>query len=196
VGLVVRGLTSPLLAPVELEIGDGEAVVVRGASGSGKTLLLRALADLDPSEGEVTVDGRARSSMTGPAWRRLVRYAAAEPAWWGDGVGEHFRDPGTVEPTRLGLGTDCMGWSVARLSTGEKQRLGLLRALEDRPRAMLLDEPTAALDSEAEAAVEALLRERLAAGACLLLVTHGEAQAKRLARRQMVMEHGRLRAVT
>lgn len=192
-GLVVRGLTSALLARVELELAGGEALVVQGASGSGKTLLLRALADLDPSDGEVTVDGSARSAMTGPAWRRLVRYAAAEPAWWGDSVGEHFRHPASIDSPRLGLDADCMGWSIARLSTGEKQRLGLLRALEDHPRVLLLDEPTAALDTDSQAAVESLLRERLAAGACLVLVTHSDAQAARLGRRRMVMDRGRLR---
>jgi ABC-type iron transport system FetAB ATPase subunit len=46
----------------------------------------------------------------------------------------------------VGLPGDCMDWQVARLSTGEKQRLGFLRALEDSPQVLLLDEPTAALD--------------------------------------------------
>jgi putative ABC transport system ATP-binding protein len=56
----------------------------------GKTLLLRTVADLDPNDGVVTLDGRDRSTIAGPEWRRLIVYVPAEPRWWADTVGEHF----------------------------------------------------------------------------------------------------------
>ncbi len=72
------------LPPLSFEVPDGECLAVEGASGAGKTLLLRAIADLDAATGDVTVDGEERREMPAHAWRRRVRYCAAEPAWWAD----------------------------------------------------------------------------------------------------------------
>src|SRR5215831_4060928 len=58
----------------------------------GKTLLLRAIADLDPNDGFVSLDGRDRAAIAAPEWRRLVGYVPAEPGWWADTVGEHFAE--------------------------------------------------------------------------------------------------------
>lgn len=192
--LLVAGLRSGLFGPVDLQVARGECVAVQGPSGSGKTLLLRAIADLDPAKGGRSLDGRSHLAMSGPDWRRAVRYAAAEPGWWDDRVAAHFRDPQRAAEAagRLGLPPACMDWSVTRASTGERQRLALLRAVEDGPAVLLLDEPTAALDAAAEAAAERLLRELMAGGTGILLVTHSAGQAARLARRRLVMQGGRL----
>jgi ABC-type iron transport system FetAB ATPase subunit len=181
-----------------LVVSAGEIVTLRGASGSGKTLLLRAIADLDPHKGEVSLNGIARSGMSGPEWRRRVRFVAAEAAWWADRVGEHFRAPDKAGAmaTQVGFPHGCMDWHVARLSTGEKQRLGFLRAVEDRPNVLLLDEPTAALDRTSKRAVEALIKRLQADGAAIVLVTHSDSQAGRLAGRRYVIERGRLREET
>ena len=80
--LHVRDLRTSILKPASFSLSAGEAIAVRGASGAGKTLLLRAVADLDPNEGLVTLDGRDRSAIPGPEWRRLVGYVPAEPGWW------------------------------------------------------------------------------------------------------------------
>ena len=95
--------------------------------------------------------------------------------------------------TQVGFPHGCMDWHVARLSTGEKQRLGFLRALEDRPNVLLLDEPTSALDKAAERAVETLIKRLQADGAAIIVVTHSDSQASRLAGRRYVIESGRLR---
>jgi ABC-type iron transport system FetAB ATPase subunit len=196
--LVANGLHSAVLKDCHLAVSAGEIVTLRGASGSGKTLLLRAIADLDPHGGEVSLDGLERSAMTGPEWRRRVRFVAAEAAWWADRVGEHFLAPDEAAAMAMdvGLPFDCMDWQVARLSTGEKQRLGVLRALEDHPQVLLLDEPTAALDETAERAVEALIKRLQNDGVAIVLVTHSDNQAQRLADRRYVIENGRLREET
>ena len=61
--------------------------------GGGKSLFLRMIADLDPCQGEVFLDGVERRRMTAPAWRRQVVYNAAEPGWWREAVAEHFPGP-------------------------------------------------------------------------------------------------------
>ncbi len=127
-------------------------------------------------------------------WRRRVAYLAAEPGWWADVIGAHFPDPTVARElaAALGLSEKFFDAPVAQVSTGERQRLALVRLLLLAPRIMLLDEPTAALDEAAAARVEAVLAERLAAGVAIVLVTHDDAQAARLAGRRLRIADGRL----
>src|SRR5690349_13121090 len=89
--LRIIGLQSPLAGPFDLELAAGECLAITGASGSGKSLCLRMIADLDGNEGDVLLDGASRRSFSAPAWRRQVVYNAAEPGWWHERVGDHFR---------------------------------------------------------------------------------------------------------
>lgn len=192
--LRLRGIYSERLAPVGLDLAAGECAAIMGPSGSGKSLLLRQIADLDPGHGEALLEGRPRSGMRGHEWRRKVMYCQAEAGWWDDLVLRHFTDraQALVIMQRLGLSPDKLDALVHELSTGERQRLGLVRALALAPRVLLLDEPTAALDQAATDQVEAELRRYLDGGAAILMVTHSPAQAQRLARRSWRMEQGRL----
>ena len=105
--LQIRDLRTNLLELAALSLSAGECIAVQGPSGAGKTLLLRAIADLDPNEGLVCLEGRDRSTIPGPGWRRLVGYVPAEPGWWADTVGEHFSDmDGGTRP--------CQGPGVSR----------------------------------------------------------------------------------
>ena len=108
--------------------------------------------------------------------------------------GVHFGDHVSAAALfpELGIAADALGWQVARLSTGERQRLALARLLLVRPDVMLLDEPTSGLDPGAVAMVEDILTKRLAAGAALLLVTHATEQAGRLATRRLRIDAGRV----
>lgn len=193
--LQVRDLRTNLLKPASLSLSAGECIAVQGPSGAGKTLVLRAIADLDPNEGLVCLDGRDRSTMTGPEWRRLVGYVPAEPGWWADTVGEHFSEwaAALAFARQLGFPDEAKAWPIARLSTGERLRLALIRALMVGPRVLLLDEPTAALDPASVAAVEALIATRLRAGLAVLWVTHDAGQAKRVAHRLLVVRDGQIR---
>jgi phosphate-transporting ATPase len=192
--LTVRRLSRPGLEPVDLDLAAGECVALSGPSGAGKSLLLRAIADLDPNQGAVGLDGDDRDAMPAPEWRRRVTYVATESGWWAEAVGAHFDDrvAAVDQIQRLALAAEAVDWPVARLSTGERRRLALARALLRGPRVLLLDEPTSGLDDAAADAVEAQLRQRLADGVGILVITHDAAQADRLAGRRLSMRDGRL----
>jgi ABC-type iron transport system FetAB ATPase subunit len=192
--LVLHQLRTRHVGPIELTVEAGECVCIRGASGSGKSLLLRAIADLDPHQGEARLDARACAVMPAPQWRHQVALVMAEGQWWAETVSAHFADgcdPAWLE--RLSLPAAALDWEVARCSTGERQRLALLRTLMRRPAALLLDEPTGNLDEDSTARVEALLDDyRREHGAALLWVSHDPRQAARVAQRRFLLEDGRL----
>ncbi|MCW5299406.1 ATP-binding cassette domain-containing protein [Herbaspirillum lusitanum] len=182
--LQVEGLYSALAGPYSFGLNGGECLVVSGPSGAGKSELLRMIADLDENTGEISLHGIRRQEMAAPEWRRRVVYQSAEPAWWEPTVGEHFEPSGLEEAcillAQLNLPYGILNAEISRLSTGERQRLALIRSLLIRPKVLLLDEPTGALDQVNTAAVEAVLRDSLHAGLALVLVTHSAEQAERL----------------
>ena len=83
--LEVDGLIAPHLGPLDFSVDRGQILFVTGPSGAGKTLLLRALADLDPHEGEIRLAGAAAADIAPPEWRRRVAYLPAEPSGGGPG---------------------------------------------------------------------------------------------------------------
>lgn len=182
------------LGPLDLKIPAAECFALTGPSGAGKTVLLRAIADLDPHEGEAQLGGQACASMPAPEWRRRVGYLTPEPHWWRATVGEHFGAAASSELVeQLGIPADAWSWPVERLSSGETQRLALVRLLEGEPRALLLDEPTAHLDDTWTRAVESIVAKyRGEHGAPVLWVTHDVEQARRVASRHLVLTDGRL----
>ena len=175
--------------PVSFALRAGERIGVSGPSGCGKTRLLRALADMDPWQGEVRLESQSPAAMPASAWRRRVAYLPAESQWWYDDVGAHFAvAPEAADVRALGLETEVLAWPVARLSSGEKQRLGLLRTLANRPTVLLLDEPTAHLDAERTRAFEALVLRRCEAeGMMAVWVAHDPEQLRRVAARGFLM---------
>jgi ABC-type multidrug transport system ATPase subunit len=191
--LRIERLATKLIGPMSFEVAAGECLALMGPSGAGKSLLLRAIVDLDPNTGNVMVGVHARDDMPASEWRKLVGLVPAESGWWADRVRDHF--PAKFDATgligKLGL-AGSLEWDVGRLSTGERQRLALARALCRRPEALLLDEPTGSLDEHATKLVEDLIRECCGDGMALLLVTHDRSQAERMAKRLLRMSDGRI----
>lgn len=185
--LEVDGLRVDGIGPVDLVIGSGECLVLSGPSGAGKTRVLRAIADLDRHTGRVVCEGVACEDVPAPEWRRRVGMLAADSQWWRDRVAEHFGTPPSPETlAALDLPPGVLEQPVARLSSGERQRLALLRLLANRPRVLLLDEPTANLDPDNVARVERLVADYLATlGAAAIWVSHDPRQRERVAHRVM-----------
>ncbi|WP_038052987.1 ATP-binding cassette domain-containing protein [Thioalkalivibrio sp. ALJ1] len=196
--LDVHALKTEHLGPLDLALQPGELAQVTGASGSGKSLLLRALADLDPNAGEVRLHGEPRDNMLPVQWRRRVAYVPAETAWWGEYVDEHLpaefsREQALHWLDQVALPEASLRWEVERLSSGEKQRLGLVRALLNQPRVLLLDEPTANLDLENTKRIERAVRGYLAEqDAAALWVSHDTLQRQRLGGRILTIHEGQL----
>ncbi len=190
----VQNLVYHNLAPVSLQVDACECIGLFGPSGSGKTRLLRVLADLDPFEGEVFLNGKSLFEHPPFEWRRLVALLPAESQWWFDTVGEHFYryDKGFLQA--LGFDESVMHWQTSRLSSGEKQRLALLRMLANEPQVLLLDEPTANLDARFVEHVEAILqRYKKEHEAALLWVSHDRRQLTRVADRIFQIDGQKLR---
>ncbi len=179
------------LPPLSFEVPAGECLAIEGPSGAGKSMVLRALADLDAAEGYVTLDGFDRREMAATTWRQRVRLVAAEPGWWAETVRAHLD---AVSQTRLqrllgsiSLDPKLLDAPISRLSTGERQRFALVRALADEPQVLLLDEPTAALDKSNAAQVEELIKFQLLSGRQVILVSHDAAQIERLAHQKLIL---------
>jgi putative ABC transport system ATP-binding protein len=195
---------------VSLSIAAGELVALYGPSGSGKTTLLMLIAALiEPDGGAVLVDGRDLSGLTDSERSRYrlkelgfvdqtsdllpggnVVQNAAMKLW----LLEHTRDAEhRIEPLllRLGLG-DRFAHRADQLSTGERQRVMIARALSTGPKLVLADEPTGSLDTHRGREILQLLvevcREQDAA---VLLVTH-DPQATAFADRVFALRDGRL----
>jgi ABC-type iron transport system FetAB ATPase subunit len=178
--------------PYTFRIAAGRVTGLQGASGAGKTLLLRAIVDLDPHRGQVRLGDMAREQVPAAIWRKTVAMLPAESFWWFDAVGDHFQVPvQDIEATlqQLGFEPDVLCWEVSRLSTGEKQRLAIVRLLQNNPRALLLDEPTASLDAANIECTETLLLDYCRLQQVpLLWVSHDPQQLERVADDQFYLE--------
>lgn len=179
-----------VLSVERFEVTAGEHWLVLGPSGCGKTTLLHVVAGLlRPSEGEVEVAGQALAALSGAAldrWRgrtvgialqaqhlvphlsvrdnlRIAQYLAREP-----------QDDARIAETLAALGVaDKAARKPAELSQGERQRVTIARAVVNRPKLLLADEPTANLDDHAtERAVDLLTKQAEVHGATLIVATH------------------------
>lgn len=182
--LTCTGLTRrPWFVDRDLELAAGEIVFLRGATGSGKSLFLRTLADLDPCEaGTITLEGKGREEFPPGEWRRRVLYLHQSAPRLPGSVAENLERIRRIAHSSVPV--DWLGLSpeadAERLSGGEAQLLALARARLLPARVLLLDEATSAMDSTTARRIEDLLAAQAAAGAALLWVTHDEGLAARL----------------
>ena len=210
-----------MLRGVDLDVARGEVVTVIGASGSGKTTLLRCVNLLETYDaGSITVDGvEVGYSGEGPARRRrgereLARIRAdtgmvfqlLQPVPAPDRAGERDARPaqgaqaeqgrgGATSPSagsaRVGL-ADKRDSLPYELSGGQQQRVGIARAVAMKPKVLLLDEITSALDPELVGEVLDVVRELAAEGMTMILVTHEMAFARDVSARVVFMDAGRV----
>ena len=194
--LKLEQLRCDRLKPIDLEIHPGECVCISGPSGSGKSTLLRAIADLDPHQGYVYLDGQEQAGMAPNLWRSQVGLLAAESHWWFDELRPHFPSIEQDWFESLDFELNVLDWQVSRLSSGERQRLALLRLLCHHPKVLLLDEPSANLDAENTTRIEHLLLDYAKEfEAPLLWISHDSKQIKRLSQRHYRIESGELQEV-
>lgn len=178
------------LAPARLNgrCEPGQVTVLTGANGAGKSTSLQIIAGLvAPSSGHVTVDGVDVTTLDRESWWSELVWLAQRPVIIAGSVAANlalFGELDDVESACHASGFDevvaglpdgintMLGRAGTGLSLGQRQRLGLARALGSRARVLLLDEPTAHLDPATEAAALAAIAARAAAGATVIMVAH------------------------
>ncbi len=194
--LTLENISVGTLEGVNLSLRGGDIVCVSGPSGSGKSRLLRAVADLDPHQGTVVLDEMQQGLVPGHRWRRQVMMVPADSQWWYEDVGAHFEPEHRSLPSALGLPPETMGWAVSRLSSGERQRLAIARALARQPRVLLLDEPTANLDEDMTRQVENWLLEEIRTRDLIVIwIAHDIGQIERVASRHFRIQGNTLEPV-
>ena len=199
---------------VDLEVVAGSFVAVLGPNGSGKSTLARLLTGtLRPSRGRALYRGADAHSLPRQALARDVgvvpqsethafpmsvrdvvvmgRYPHLGP-WRSAGTADRHAITDAMERCDV---ADLADRSVASLSGGERQRVLIARALAQQPRALVLDEPTAALDVRHEMGIFELLRALCAEGVTVLLVTHNLNLAARYADRLLLLDRGHVAAI-
>ncbi|KAK9843236.1 hypothetical protein WJX74_009070 [Apatococcus lobatus] len=190
-----------ILTGLSFQVRIGEVLFIRGASGVGKSLLLRALAYLDPIEGGVlTLEGRTPEQLGVPKWRARVTYVPqtrvlnkgtpSELYFAAQQFKAQKGRPRSDLPAiihDLGLEPGVLNQQWSELSGGQAQRVVLALALALQPKILLLDEVTSALDHDAVLKVEKVLK---ACGAALIWVTHNDTQPARVGGRVLVLPLG------
>lgn len=197
-----------VVANMSLEVRPEECVGLIGPNGSGKSSALRAVAGLIRSaSGRVVIDGRPLDTWSRMERARYLAYLAQERVIGWDLAVKHvvalgripFGDRNSAEAQAAvtealaATGTtDLADRSVQSLSGGERARVLLARSLAGRPRILLADEPTAALDPRYQLAAMRTLREAAARGAAVLVVLHDLTLAARACDRVAIMTGGRV----
>lgn len=199
-----------ILDGIDLSLEAGSAVALVGHSGAGKTSLGLALLGLLPgSHGEVFWNDCSVAYLKTPAWQNLLGYLPQQVEFVSGTVAQNIARFGDIDANavvqaamragvhemvlRLPKGYDTpIGPQGLALSSGQKQRIGLARAMYGQPRFMVLDEPDAHLDDASEQTIVQALMQLKADGCTLLLITHKK-RILSLCDRVLVMDSGRIR---
>jgi cell division transport system ATP-binding protein len=202
------------LRDLTLRVDKGEFVFLTGPSGAGKSTLLRLLLRQDvPTEGEIIVGGRNLAALTArqvQSYRRSLGFVfqdfkllqrktvlenvAFVPRVLGMPLSQQQRKTFQVLKW-VGL-QHRMNAYPQELSGGEQQRIAIARALVNDPVIILADEPTGNLDPDLSLEIMNLLREINARGTTVLVATHDRELIRRVGRRALTLDHGRIVEVT
>ena len=197
-----------VLRGVDLEVRAGEVVCVIGPSGSGKSTLLRCINRLeDPTEGVITIAGeplptggkaldrvRAELGMVFQRFHLFPHMTALENVMSGPLTVQKkttaaARERASALLVKVGLADKASSYP-GQLSGGQQQRVAIARALAMEPKAMLFDEPTSALDPELVGEVLAVMKQLVAEGMTMVVVTHEMGFAREVADRVLFMDGG------
>ena len=216
--LEVRRSGRPIVSGISFSASRGEVVALMGASGAGKTTILRAIAGLDPiGAGTIVLDGmtlKPGNIQRGHTLRELHRRVGmvfqfhhlfanmtAHKNVWLALVHVRQRPLADAEAraqallVSLGVG-DRSAALPHELSGGEAQRVAIARAIAVEPPLLLMDEPTASLDPARRQALAATLRQLAAQGRTIVIATHDAEFARAAAHRVLMIENGRIRNVS
>lgn len=189
--LTLKELSTLHLRPTSFSVKPAEIVTLNGPSGAGKSLLLRSICDLIEHQGDVMLNNINVRTIAAHQWRKDVGMLAAESYWWHERMGDHFDSISNAELSQLGLSPKLLKQHVSECSTGERQRLALLRLLQNQPQVLLLDEPTSGLDQGSARQVEALILDYIKDNqAAAIWVSHDPEQCQRVATRHFQIENG------
>ncbi len=198
------------LLDVDLEINHGEYVCVMGPSGSGKSTLMNLIGALDvPSSGRLVVNGSPLQSLESDEladfrnhtvgfvfqqFNLMARTTALEnvklPLLYGNLDREQLNDRAAESLELVGL-SDRMDHQPSQLSGGQQQRVAIARALVNKPKLILADEPTGALDTTTSEEIMDLFQDLNEQGMTIIVVTHERDVAAR-ARRNLLFRDGRV----
>jgi ATP-binding cassette subfamily C protein len=198
-----------VLKGVSFRLEKGSTTALVGRSGAGKTTIADLLLGfLQPTEGEILIDGVALTRENLPGWRHAMGYIPQEPLILNASVRENLQrfHPKATEADMVEALKKAQAWSVieglpdgldtnlgdegVRLSGGERQRIVLARVLLGHPRLIIMDEATSAMDYESETAVREAIRE-LHGEVTILIIAHRLATV-RTAKYALVLEQGRI----
>ncbi|WP_414620447.1 ATP-binding cassette domain-containing protein [Calothrix sp. CCY 0018] len=191
---------------LNFELFSGEKVAVLGASGSGKSLLLRALAGLDSAQaGKIIFQEKSIDTWHLPKWRSQIIYLHQRPALWFGTVESNLKQVYHLKANLhlvynrtaildylqlLHKNDDFLKRSISAISGGEAQIVAFLRALQLAPKILLLDEPTASLDAQTAHSLEALVAAWQAQDPqrAYLWTSHDSTQLQRITNRQISLQ--------
>lgn len=198
-----------MLRGVSFRIAKGTVTALVGRSGAGKTTIADLLLGLlTPTAGEILIDGVPLTPDNLPAWRHALGYVPQEPLILNASVRENLQrfHPGVTEEEMIDALKKAQAWPIienlpqgldnrlgdegVHLSGGERQRIVLARVLQGKPRLIVMDEATSAMDYESETAVREAIRG-LSNEVTILVIAHRLATV-RSANDGLVLENGRI----
>ncbi len=199
----------PILNAVSMQVDAGEAIAVIGASGSGKSTLAKVILGIWPSfTGRVLFDGLDIDKLDREDFGPQVGYLAQDVELFDGTIAENIARMSEVDHEKVILAAKHVGMHETilhlpdgydnqitgkggTLSSGQKQRIALARAIYDTPKLLVLDEPDSSLDDAGVHALESVLKELKASGTTIVLITHRESLLN-FVDRTLEMETGRI----